>query len=230
MEQNWASRSCLTKLLKHTKQPSVVNQIQIFADPVWPRLTQDDPGWPSLTQSDPDCPRLAQAFPSWPKLTPANPGFPKLTQADRGWPSLTQAGSGWPRLTQADPSWPRLTQVGPGWPSLTQADPGWPRLTHRLTPLPNLLSVPAELQPLQQGAVGSYGGNQVLKLDLQGDPLRCSDSQHAQILEQRRQKNDCPSFYYLYCSSMINFALTLLVRDIYKIFIFNCDFKSFSCC
>ena len=131
--------------------------------------------------------------------------------------SLTQSDPGWPRLTQADPGWPRLAQADPVWPRLTQADPGWPRLTHRLTPLPNLLSVPAELQPLQQGAVGSYGGNQVLKLDLQGDPLRCSDSQHAQILEQRRQKNDCPSFYYLYCSPMINFALTLLVRDIYKI-------------
>ncbi len=48
---------------------------------------------------------------------------------------------------------------------------------------PDLLAVPAELETLQEGAVGRNGGYQVLKLDLEGDPLSCSDGEHAQVLQ-----------------------------------------------
>jgi hypothetical protein len=52
-------------------------------------------------------------------------------------------------------------------------------------PFPYLIAVPAELEPLQPGAVGSDGGNQVLELDLQGDPLSCSDREYTQVLHAK---------------------------------------------
>jgi len=50
---------------------------------------------------------------------------------------------------------------------------------------PYFFAVPAELEPLQPGAVGGDGGNQVLELDLQGDPLSCSDRKYTQVLQAK---------------------------------------------